>query len=325
MFWVQCGFIALVTGSLFVPAILSATPQWTVYYALLWGLMGLGALVAHRWPATLTRLLQVAGPALAVIVLIQRAALGRVAFPYNENATASLLLLLFPWHWSRNWILAGLCLSGLACTGSAGALLAAVAAISLLIARSIQLEKGMVWWSLPLIVAGSAIIAGVAIAALQPATSAARLEHWQAAWDLWQARVWTGWGPGSYLVVSPIPDQNHADNLWLTVGAEMGSLGFALVGTLSLYILWRILHTAHNPARLAMLAWLMHQAIDCTLFFPMVGLAVALNLGLLWRCENVGVETAIDRAEDTLDHPGNGIPGSIGRLGPLNGIHADPK
>jgi len=261
-------------------------------------------------PGLSIRLLEFSGPALAGIVIIQRA-MGHVAFPYNENATASLLLLLFPWHWGRHWMLAWFTLAGLACTGSYGAILAAVGAVAILIAVSYQKERHMPWYSWAFVILGAIIIAGVIIAALQPATTIARLAHWEAAWDLWQRRVWVGWGPGSYLTVSPIPDQNHADNLWLTVGAEMGSLGFALVGTLTVYTLWHIFTTAGNPARMALLAWLMHQVVDCTLFFPLVGALVAINMAFLWR----------EHATDT----GNGIPSHARRMGSLSGSFAEPK
>lgn len=259
-------------------AVTTTARAWTVLYAVLLAMYALCALAAWRWPGPTRRALRVIAPAVAVVVAAM--AWRGMWWPYNPNATASLLLLLIPWTMPLSWQ-TGVVLAGLIMTGSAGAGLALAAASALLIARSYENEgrgRGVV-----LIVVALAIIAGCAIAMLQPATTNARVSHWAEALRLFGERPLFGWGLGGYLTASAIPDQNHADALILTFLAETGVLGFLVLVGLWSRALGHIFTTSNNPARLAMLAWSFHNVIDCTLWFPLVGMALAVNLAMLWR------------------------------------------
>lgn len=259
-------------------AVTSTAPAWSVWYAVLLALYALAALAAWRWPERITRALRTIAPATAVIV----AALAwrGVWWPYNPNATASLLLLLIPWTLPLSWQ-TGVVLSGLIVTRSAGAGLALAAGFGLLIAWSYWRE-GKSQGALPIVLA-LAIIAGCAIAMLQPGTTRARVDHWTEALRLFSERPLFGWGLGSYVTQSNIPEQNHADNLMLTFSAETGVIGVLLLVEIIARAILQTFTTQNNPARLAVFAWLLHNAIDCTLWFPLVGVALALNLALLWR------------------------------------------
>jgi len=187
-----------------------------------------------------------------------------------------------------------LCVMGWALfsTRSAGAGVAIVAGFALLIALSYDHhDTRRVPWRVicVLLVAG---VIGLAVAGLQRATTQARIDHWNEAQRLAEARPVFGWGLGSYLERSTIPDQNHADSLIFTIMAELGAIGLALFVNYSFEVVYRILTTRNNPARLAVLIWILHNLIDCTLWFPVVGVLLAVNLALLWRFGDVDQHSA---------------------------------
>lgn len=279
LFWVAAIPLAICIALLL--AITTTTPAWTVWYAELLGLYAIAALAAWRWPNQARFVLRYGAVTVALAVLI-------FGQPYNGNATGSLLALFIPWMLPfKSWldfVALGIVGAALYGTESAGAVLAVVAGFALLIAWSYDRQPNTrrVPWRL-FVVMLCALIAGSLIGVLQPATTQARLDHWQEAQRLAYERQWMGWGLGSYLERSTIPDQNHADSLPFTIMAELGGIGFVLFVDCAYDTVRRIFITQNNPARLAVLIWGLHNIVDCTLWFPAVGVLLAVNLALLWR------------------------------------------
>lgn len=298
--------------ALLIPALKTTQIPWTVYAAWVWALIGVVILISQRWPEIVVWAIRGIGPALSVACIAQRA-IGRVTWPYNENATASMLLLLLPWWWGKNWMVVAILVAGLIATGSAGAMLALAVAVALLIAKSFSRSSRAPFWAYALIIIGLAIIGGVVIAALQPATSQARLDHWKVALYLFEQRPLFGFGPGTYPSASTINDQNHADNLMLTVMVEMGAVGWAFVFAVIFETVSKIFDTSGNPARMALLAWLLHNLVDCTPYFPLVAALFAANLALLWRWPGV----------ITSKNTGSGATSAVRSVGEVHGGVAD--
>lgn len=305
--------VVIMAIAVMAPALLTSQPQWTIYAAWIWALLGAVVLLTQRWPDVAAWALRGIGPALAVACLAQRA-MGRVTWPYNENATASMLLLLLPWWWGKNWMVVAILVAGLVATGSAGALLALAVAVALLIAHSYANDRRP-FWAYALIIVGVAIIAGVVISTLQPETTAARLEHWRVAWHLAEQRPWFGFGPGAYPAVSTIPGQNHADSFPLTMIVEIGIVGWAFLFNAIFEIAYKIFDTSGNPARMALLAWLLHNLVDCTLYFPLAAALLAANVALLWRWHGSSTDRVC----------GSGVGRTVGGMGTILRGSADPE
>lgn len=286
---------------LLIPALLTVNAQWSIYAALIWGIIGITLLVVNHWTALAVTVLRAAGPALGMACMLQNV-IGRVTWPYNENATASMLLLLLPWWWGKNWFAVAIMVGGLVATGSAGAMLALSVAVALLIAKSYSGSRRP-FWAMAMIIIGVSIVSGVILAALRPETTNARLAHWSVAWSLTKERPSFGFGPGTYPAVSAVADQNHADSLLLTSFVEMGMLGSSVLIVWMIETAFRVFETSGNPARMALLAWMLHNLVDCTLHFPLAAVLLAANVALLWRWHDT----------DTRNRT-PGTPGGVGEV-----------
>lgn len=84
-----------------------------------------------------------------------------------------------------------------------------------------------------------------------------RMAHWQAAWDMFYARPWLGWGAGNYPAAYPQfrlagwkEDLGHAHNVFLNVAAEMGLVGLAaylIFLVCALLVCWQAARSAPAP------------------------------------------------------------------------------
>jgi len=276
MFWVAAIHVAICIALLL--ALTTTTPQWTVWYAELLGVYAIAALAAYRWPKRARAVLRYAGAAVALWVFV-------FGNPYNSNATASMLALFLPWvlplrTW-QDWVRFGLLLLAIISTNSMGALLAIVAGFTLLITWSYDNGKpDYVLWAVVILT-----MVGLSMALFMPRATGSdtRIVFWREALELFFARPAMGWGLGSYLKRALSPNQNHANSLPFTMLAELGIIGALLYVMLGMNVLRCIFTTKDTPARLAVLIWLLHNLVDCTLWFPAVGVILAINLALLWR------------------------------------------
>jgi len=117
----------------------------------------------------------------------------------------------------------------------------------------------------------------VAIVA-RPATVIDRLETWRAACVMWLNHPLLGHGPGASL---RLLGDNHADSLLITVLLENGALGLLAVVWLGVEVV-RLCFSHHGtPARLALLAFGLHQVVDATLYMPGLAMLAGAALGLL--------------------------------------------
>ena len=95
---------------------------------------------------------------------------------------------------------------------------------------------------------------------------------------LFLERPLVGWGPGCYPVVARYEAlKDHADNFILTVAAEMGTVGLAAWGWLFVAA-GRLVARSKAQARLGLVAWGIHQLVDCTLWWYWPGLCVMVCL-----------------------------------------------
>ena len=114
------------------------------------------------------------------------------------------------------------------------------------------------------------------------ATSVAgRADVWQEAGALFMLRPWSGWGIGSYQVLTRVePQKIHADSALLTLAAEGGVVTVLAFGVMVLEVA-RLARKAPTRVWWALLAFGLHQLVDFTLFSPLVALPLAATLGLL--------------------------------------------
>lgn len=218
----------------------------------------------------------------------------------NKNVMAGVLVGLWPlaltwaatpWRRQRLWrkamgvAVAAAVLAVLVLSQSRGAWLAAAGSLFLLAAT----RWPRLWWLAPL-----ALAAGVALLVRSPVASGlggdalggldGRLELWSRALYALQDFAFTGIGMGAfrrvipllypYFIFEPTADINHAHNLWLQVGVDLGMPG--LIAFLSMVLataalLWHGL--ARCPAEAEQRRWFLRGAA--------AGLTAALIHGVL--------------------------------------------
>jgi hypothetical protein len=198
----------------------------------------------------------------------------------NPNISGAILVLGLPFVGSVRW--EGLWVIALICTGSRGAMVSIILPLA--------------WWNRTTIAkykwpAMALAVVGVLLVVMRPGTILARFDHWAEALRLFAASPWIGWGPGSYVDVSRIPWQNHADNALLTVLAEQGLVGLLVLIPLGIVIArrWRF---GSELTRLVLLATLLHNLVDDTWLQPWPAILLGLNLAMLWRPDEA-VETIL--------------------------------
>lgn len=199
--------------------------------------------------------------------------LGRPAW-INPNISGAILVLGLPF--GGGW----LSVAALITTGSRGAILGLLLAAYLLWHKQIEAHRRS------LVVIGAATLF-VFLAVWRPGTIVSRLDHWAEALRLFAASPVIGWGPGSYVDVSRIPWQNHADNALLTLLAEQGLVGVLALAPLAVVVVLRWRTSTSPLVRLALLACLLQNVVDDTWLQPWPALLLGLNLAMLWRTDEV--------------------------------------
>lgn len=137
----------------------------------------------------------------------------------------------------------------------------------------------------------------------------ARLANWEIAAALWKESPWLGKGLGNYGIEYPrlrrrwMNETRYAHNSYLQLLAEAGLAVLPLMG----FLLWRwargFFHRANvmgTGLETGCLAFLIHNAVDFTLFMPGTLLAFAMAAGLLMR------RRAGDAAEKPAPSPSAG-------------------
>lgn len=244
-----------------------------------------------RWPARAKQGLSWILRALALVVIADTLwHLGRPDW-INPNTYGALLVLGLPFVGSKHW--AGVWVIALICTGSRGTMLAVL--------------LPLLWWNRDFVkrhlrAAIALAVVGVLFILVRPATIMARFDHWAEALRLFAASPSVGWGPGSYIDVSRIPFQNHADNAFLTLLSEQGLIGVWALAPLAVVVVlrWRI---GDPLVRLALAATLLHNLVDDTWLSPWPALLLGLNLALLWRTDEVVVDETLAVADGALGGP----------------------
>ncbi len=195
----------------------------------------------------------------------------------NPNKTGGLLAVLIPLAGGYPWLLAGG--AALLATGSRGAVSGVLASVVASVApgrtRTKDVERVLIF---ALVVA----LAGLALWGMyRPSTIVSRLNTWHEALTLFLDRPLTGWGAGCYphLAINE-PLHPHADSWPLTVAAEQGLIGLAAWGWLSLVVA-RLALRSESRARLGLLAFAVHNLVDCTLWWWWIGISVMMCLSLL--------------------------------------------
>jgi O-antigen ligase len=257
---------ALVIQTIFQP---SGIDNRLLSYLILCGAMtaALSIRTTHVWRY---RVIEWAVNVLAILTVVDAVIHAGRSETLNPNLSAAILLLGVPWG------SAYLILAGLVATQSRGALIGLATAAVVAKGRRARLPLIAI---LVLVVGG-----GVA---LRPGTVAARFDHWREAWRLFVARPLAGWGPGSYLAVSTIPNQNHADSALLTVLAEQGVIGALALVPLVVAVVRRCrrLYGVEPILGLAgsLLALGVQNLVDDTWLWPWPALLLGINLAVLWR------------------------------------------
>ena len=219
----------------------------------------------------------------------------------NPNISGAILVLGLPFVGNVRW--AGLWVIALLCTGSRGAMVSIILPLAWWNRATIMRYK---WTALAL------TLVSVLLVLMRPGTILARFDHWAEALRLFAASPLIGWGPGSYVDVSRIPWQNHADNALLTVLSEQGLVGLLALIPLGIVIArrWRL---GSELTRLVLLATLLHNLVDDTWLQPWPAILLGLNLAMLWRVDEVpatalvGVDAAAGGASAPAPAPGTAL------------------
>jgi len=220
-----------------------------------WSLYALAYLVARRWPGLTQGAMRYIAQITTVWVIAQWVTRG--GRPWNPNMMASILLLTAPFVHSIPQALL-LAVGALGITGSRAAWLALVLAVITLIGkpwwRTLTSSDVMFigWFLFFILLAGTL----AALSLLRPHSVYDRLSDYQRAAVAFARAPLVGNGPWSCLV----------DSLPLTIAAEQGTVGLFAWAWLFVTVLHRAVTTRDNPARLAMLAWFFHNALDYTLW-----------------------------------------------------------
>ena len=234
------------------------TDPWRI--ASLFAFLGLFALSLQFPKPALRGALRVAAWLLPLALLIETAFGARRAGFGNPNMAGSLLLLVYPWG---NLLLVAVAI-GL--TQSRGAALAFMVALSMFLLKR---EEIFIF----LLVIGLTLMLVAVMIEVRMSTVARRLEEWHEAHVMWKLRPWLGWGAGAYPTLYNDPGRIHADNGFFTIMVETGIIGYwawALV-------LGAVVVSARGHARWGLLAWLLHQVTDDTLWWPLVGIALVCS------------------------------------------------
>lgn len=254
-----------------------------------WSLYALAYLAARRWPAAVRAALPyVASLATAWIVAQSLTRGGR---PWNPNIMASLLLLTLPFlHTMPQLFCVAVVALGL--TGSRAAWLGLAVAVLTLLGqpwwRSLRGGQAVLIALVVLLVLTGAVI-GLAI--VRPHSVYDRLNEYQRAAAAFVRVPFVGNGPWSCLV----------DSLPLTIAAEQGTVGLFAWAWLFVTVLYQAVTTRDNPARLAMLAWFFHNALDYTLWDIPSSILAAAVLALLFTGGERGYVLARDRQVASVD------------------------
>ena len=273
------GFVAFglsaVPGLLCGRAALTGAGVWN-WLLLLSGIIAL--LLADTWPAQARWLLRTVGEIVSLLTLVWAASHGW-ARPtlINPNWIAAWLVLTLPY--AANWIAALLGAAALLVTGSRAALLGVFVALIALILWSYHRAGTLKRWFVVLIGVGVIAITLVVMAA-RPATVWDRLATWRAACSLWVQHPLSGHGSGASL---SLLSDNHADSLLVTVLMEQGAPGLLALVYLGVVITRLCFGPQGTPARLALLAFMLTQTVDATLYLPFTALFAGANMALLVR------------------------------------------
>jgi len=222
----------------------------------------------HRWVLSALRTTGwlVAGVTLAeALVTNERAGWWLMG---NPNKVGGLLAVLLPLSSHSLWMLVGW--AALLATESRGAIVGVLSSV----AASARKQR--------LVVAILAVLAvTVVLAMMRPRGTAQRWDYWWEATGLFIERPLTGWGAGCYplLTVTHGPLHPHAESFPLTVAAEQGLIGLAAWGWLVIGAA-RLAARSESRARLGLLAFAVHNLVDCTLWWWWIGIAVMMCLSL---------------------------------------------
>lgn len=221
----------------------------------------------RRWVMTGLRAM---GWLVAVVTLTEALATNGRAGSWlmgNPNKAGGLLAVLLPLSSQSLWLLVGWV--ALLVTNSRGAIVGVLS--SALVGRKQRL----------VVVILVTLLALTALAMMRPGTIANRWGTWREAAGLFLERPLTGWGAGCYpLLAVNEPDHPHADSWPLTVAAEQGLIGLAAWGWLAASVA-RLALRSESRARLGLLAFAVHNLVDCTLWWWWIGISVMMLLAML--------------------------------------------
>lgn len=226
------------------------------------------------WPK---RVASIAITAFAAGVILDAGVHFGRAVTINPNTAAAILLLGLPLV--GGWRRAAIVLLALAATQSRGALLGLGVAVIWLFWLTIP-SRLRVWLAM-----GMLVVTGMLIG-IRTETIGVRLEHWAEALRLWSLSPLAGWGTSSYLFVSRIPDQVHADSAPLTLLAEQGLIGVAALAPL-VVLAARRFRSAPVLMRMCLIAFVCQNLVDDTWLSPWPALLLGLNIGLMWGCDAI--------------------------------------
>ncbi len=250
---------------------------WLGYLAVFY----LARLAPRRWILALLRGL---GWIVAIVCLVEMLATGGRAGVWlqnNPNKVGGLLTVLLPLTGNYLWLVVGG--AGLLATGSRGA------AMGMMASATANVLPGRKEQDLDRLLAFIAVVFLAAITLcgmIRPATIVNRWETWQEAAGLFIERPLTGWGPGCYTRLAVYePGHPHADNWPLTVAAEMGFVGLAVWCWVAVAVA-RMAARSPGRARLALVAFGVHNLVDATFWWWWIGIVVMVCLALLDETNN---------------------------------------
>ncbi|MBN1874731.1 MAG: hypothetical protein JXA33_10915 [Anaerolineae bacterium] len=255
VFVVLCAMLVRAVSGI---SLLGATPVGTLIGLGCWLLYTVAFVLAWRNRALFARYLPYLASVLVVIVLANRVATH--ARPHNPNILATWLLLTVPfgYKWGWRWLWWGV--FGLLFTGSRGAMIGLTLAVVVMLiwypGEDGRLRSRITGWSWIAVVMVAVMVLWLLVV-LRPGTvTRVRIpEFVEAARAFWKY-PFLGSGPWTHRV----------DSLPLTVAVEYGIPGLFAWAWLVVSIVYRVLTTRGNPARLASLAWLFHQLVDNTIW-----------------------------------------------------------